>query len=242
MSGLPPGWRLRIHETLPSTSDLLLQLAVAGEPEGLAVMARQQSAGRGRDGRVWESPRGNLYLSLLLRPGGPAREAPQWALLAAVALHEVLAPLLHEPEALRLKWPNDLLLGGAKCAGVLAEASATAEGRTDWLVLGIGANLAAAPQLPDRPTAALRVSGPVEEVAGALLGAIARWRRVRLLEGFRPVRAAWMERGPALETAITVRGPSGPIHGRFVGLAEDGALLISTGGRVHAVSSGEIQG
>ncbi|MFN3612824.1 biotin--[acetyl-CoA-carboxylase] ligase, partial [Tepidimonas sp.] len=88
----PPGWRLRVHESLPSTSDLLKRLAEAGEPEGLAVLARRQTGGRGRDGRAWESPAGNLYFSLLLRPGGPARDVGKWALLAALVMAEGLVP------------------------------------------------------------------------------------------------------------------------------------------------------
>ncbi|HZF77571.1 MAG TPA: biotin--[acetyl-CoA-carboxylase] ligase [Acetobacteraceae bacterium] len=241
-AALPPGWRLRIHEALPSTSDLLVRLAAAGESEGLAVMARRQSAGRGRDGRVWESPAGNLYISVLLRPGGPAREAPQWALLAAVALAEALSGFVPDPSALRLKWPNDLLLGGAKCAGVLAEASATPEGRTEWLVLGMGANLVVAPEVPGRHTAALGIARPAEEVAAALLIALARWRRARLLEGFAPIRTAWVARGPELGDHIVIQRPAGPVAGRYAGLAEDGALLLSTGSRVHAMTTGEIQG
>jgi BirA family biotin operon repressor/biotin-[acetyl-CoA-carboxylase] ligase len=144
-----------VEEEVPSTSDLLLRLAAAGEPEGLALLARRQTAGRGRDGRGWTSPAGNLSLSLLLRPDAPARDAPHWALLAAVALAEALAPSLPNPAALRLKWPNDLLLHGAKLAGVLVESAATRDGRIEWLVVGLGANLAVAPAVPGRATACL---------------------------------------------------------------------------------------
>uniref|UniRef100_UPI001F031436 biotin--[acetyl-CoA-carboxylase] ligase n=1 Tax=Falsiroseomonas oryziterrae TaxID=2911368 RepID=UPI001F031436 len=157
--GIPPGWRLRVEPELPSTSDLLIRLAAAGEPEGLAVLARRQTAGRGQQGRSWRSPAGNLYVSVLLRPGRPAHEAPLFAILAAVALAEALEPFLPDPSALRLKWPNDLLLGGAKLAGVLCE-SAAAEGRIEWIVLGCGANLAVAPQVEGRATACLAGEGP----------------------------------------------------------------------------------
>ena len=106
------GFRLRVHESLPSTQSLVNELADRGEPAGLAVMARRQTAGRGRAGRPWQSQAGNLHLSVLLRPGGPAREIPGYALLAAVAVHE--AALRHAPtRALRLIWPNDLMEGGA---------------------------------------------------------------------------------------------------------------------------------
>ena len=232
----PPGWRLRVHESLPSTSDLLKQLAEVGEPEGLAVLARRQSGGRGRDGRAWESPLGNLYFSLLLRPGGPARDAGKWALLAALVMAEGLAPFAADPAQLRLKWPNDVLLGEAKLAGVLCESAATTDGRLAWFVMGIGANLAAPPALPDRPTAGL---GPIppEQVAASMLLALERLRQLWRREGFDAVRAAWMARGPALQAPLTLRGGR---SGHYAGLAEDGSLLLASEGRVQAVTTGEV--
>ncbi|NKC31360.1 biotin--[acetyl-CoA-carboxylase] ligase [Falsiroseomonas selenitidurans] len=232
----PPGWRLRIHESLPSTSDLLQRLAVAGEPEGLAIMARRQTGGRGRDGRAWESPAGNLYLSLLLRPGGPARESGQWALLAAVVMAEGLARFAGDPAAIRVKWPNDVLLGGAKLAGVLCEGATAADGRLDWFIMGIGANLAAPPALADRPTAGLGAVPP-EQVAVAMLEELERFRAAWRAEGFGVVRAAWMARGPAPDAPLALRGGT---SGRYAGLAEDGCLLLAREGRVLAVATGEV--
>lgn len=244
MTGALSPWRLRVHESLPSTSDLLRTLAEAGEPEGLAVLARRQTAGRGRSGRSWDSPAGNLYLSALLRPSGtPARDLPGWSLLAGVALADALAPLLPDPTRLSLRWPNDLLLDGrAKCAGVLVDAADDGAGGVAWIVVGFGANLASAPDLPDgRPTAALGVALAPEAVAARVLDSLDRWRRTRLLDGFAPVRAAWTARGPALGTTIAVRGPRGlPVAGRYDGLSEDGRLLLATGGRVQALAAGEL--
>ena len=94
---LPEGWRITLLEEVASTADVLAAHAAAGEPEGLAILARRQHAGRGRAGRQWASAEGNLYLSVLLRPGTPAREAPQWSLLAGVALAEAA----QEPHARR---------------------------------------------------------------------------------------------------------------------------------------------
>ena len=87
----PPGWRLQTHEVLASTSDFCRERAAAGEPEGFAALARRQTQGRGSRGREWESPVGNLFLSVLLRPAERARDAGQWSLLAGVALAEALA-------------------------------------------------------------------------------------------------------------------------------------------------------
>jgi BirA family biotin operon repressor/biotin-[acetyl-CoA-carboxylase] ligase len=237
----PHRFRLRVHAALPSTSDLVAQLAAAGEPEGLAVLAHRQTAGRGTQGRAWESRAGNLHLSVLLRPTGPLRDAPQWSLLAAVALSDAVSATVTDAAVVALKWPNDLLLNGAKAAGILAEASADDRGGIAWLCLGIGVNLAHAPQVEGRVTACLGDAGiapPAPEAfATSLLAALDRRRTQRLTEGFAPIRAAWLERGPALDTHLALtRG----IAGRFAGLAEDGSLLLSTGGRVHAVASGEV--
>lgn len=240
---LPPGWRLRVEESLPSTSDLLLRLAAAGEPEGLAVLARRQSAGRGRDGRAWRSPPGNLFLSLLLRPDAGAREAPLWALLGAVALAEALEPWLPDPAALRLKWPNDLLLGGAKLAGMLCESAATQDGRIEWLVIGLGANLAVAPEVPGRATACLADAGPPplpEDVAARVLHAVEAWRRRLLAGGAAGLIAAWMRRGPTAGERLTLRAGTGETSGLYRGLDRDGALLLEAEGRTRRFATGEL--
>ncbi len=238
-TALPLGWRLRIEESLPSTQDLVLRLAAAGEKEGLAILARQQTAGRGREGRGWDSRPGNLHLTVLLRPGGPARLAPQWALLAAVALAEALSAGLPDPAAIRLKWPNDLLLGDAKLAGVLCESAAGDESGIEWLVIGFGANLALAPPVEERAVACLADLAPPpapEAVAARVLRAIGRWRGA----GFDAVREAWMARGPAPGQPITLRGWQGSTQGLYAGLARDGSLLLDTGMGPRAFSTGEI--
>ncbi len=230
-------WRLQVFEALGSTQDLALRLAEAGEPEGLAIMARRQTAGRGTQGRFWEGPAGNLALSILLRPKGPARLLPQHGLLAAVALHEVAAA----HASVRLKWPNDLLLHGAKCAGILSQGHVVPDGGIGWLVQGFGVNLAHAPEVPGRATAAL---GPVapEAFAQALLASLSRWLLRARLEGFAPIRAAWMAAGPEHGAHLAIRQGAARLAGRYEGLAEDGGLLLATGGRVHALHAGEVEG
>ncbi|MBR0651896.1 biotin--[acetyl-CoA-carboxylase] ligase [Roseomonas terrae] len=240
----PAAFRLQVHEALPSTSDLVIRLAETGEPEGLAVLARQQTAGRGTQGRVWEGPSGNLHLSVLLRPTEPLRLAPQWGFVAAVALADALLPLLPDPNLLSLKWPNDLMLGGAKAAGILAETGADGAGGLGWVCIGIGVNLARAPEVPGRATASLAAMGIVppvpEEFAVSLLEAIDHRRRQRQAEGFAPIRAAWLARGPAPGAHLAIRRRGAEIAGRFAGLADDGSLLIDTGGRVQSLASGEV--
>ncbi len=236
-------WRLQVYEALGSTSDLCRTLAIAGEPGPLAILARRQTKGRGTQGREWVSPPGNLFLSVLLRSPEQARDAGQWSLLAGVALAEALRPLLPDPDALRLKWPNDLLLDGAKLAGILVESSATGDGALEWLVIGMGVNLLTAPELPDRRTAALAQVAPPpppEAMARRVLARLSHWWQARLLEGFAPVRAAWLEHAPPLGTPLTLRSGGRSVGGNFAGLGRDGSLLLATGGRVHAFAAGEL--
>jgi BirA family biotin operon repressor/biotin-[acetyl-CoA-carboxylase] ligase len=232
-----PRWRIEIAEEVPSTQTLVAARAEAGEEAGLALLARRQSAGRGREGRAWRSPEGNLHLSVLLRPAAPARALPQLALLAAVALHDAARPRA----PVRLKWPNDLMLGEAKAAGILAEAALDAAGVVRHLVLGIGANLAAAPPLPDRATAALGPEPP-EDFARRLLVSLAAWLDRHAAEGFAPVRAAWMAAGPPPGAPLALRRGDRRIEGRYQGLAEDGALRLEVGGRVLDLHAGELEG
>jgi BirA family biotin operon repressor/biotin-[acetyl-CoA-carboxylase] ligase len=236
----PGGWRLAIHDELASTQDIVLAAAQQGEPDGLAVLARRQSAARGTQGRPWTSPIGNLSLSMLLRPEGPARELPQYGLLAGVALADAAAAVLPEGADLRLKWPNDLLLGGAKCAGILSQGSIGAEGGIEWVVFGIGVNLAVAPAMPDQPTASFAATGitPPEpvEFAHRLLEALSHWRA----QGLPAVREAWMARGPALDAPMRLRQGDALRQGRFAGLDADGRLLFATRDGVAPVSAGEV--
>ena len=206
-------------------------------------MALRQTQGRGSRGRDWRSPAGNFYCSALLRPRERARDAGQWSLLAGVALADALAPLLPDPAALRLKWPNDVLLGGGKLAGILVDVAANPDGGVDWLVIGAGVNLAVAPEVPGRVVAALAdvaVPPSPEDFAGRFLAALHHWRCVRLLEGFAPVRAAWLARAPGLGSDVTLRVGEQRLGGAFAGLGDDGALLLHTGRSVRAFSTGEV--
>lgn len=238
------GFRLDVREALPSTQTLVTRLAAEGEPEGLAVLARRQTAGYGTQGRPWQDASGNLHVSVLLRPAEPLRLAPQWSLLGAVALADAIAPLLPDPALLALKWPNDLLLGGAKAAGILTESGSDGAGEIAWVVFGIGVNLADAPDVPGRHTGslvALGIAPPApEDFAATLLAAIGRRRAQRTADGFGPIREAWLAYGPAAGAPLAIRRQDAEIAGRFAGLAEDGRLLLDIGGRVEAFASGEV--
>jgi BirA family biotin operon repressor/biotin-[acetyl-CoA-carboxylase] ligase len=237
-------FRLECHEVLESTSSLVKQRAEEAAAEGLAIQALRQSAGRGRQGRGWDSPAGNLYLSVLLRPEVPLREAPQWSFVAAVALAETLTALLPEAAALKLKWPNDLLLQGAKAAGILVETGVGTNNALDWICIGMGVNIAAKPSLPDRATSCLAeyLGAPPapEALAQSLLERLAHWHGIRLQQGFAPIREAWLLHAPAMGAAISLKRDGALIEGNFAGLSSEGGLLLAKDGKVQLILAGEI--
>lgn len=235
MTGKAAFWRLEIFESVGSTSDICRERAVLGEPEGLAVRAAWQTAGRGSRGREWLSERGNLFLSVLLRPFDPAAEAGLWALLAGVAVAQALG----RPD-IALKWPNDILRNGKKLGGILIETQVGAEGRLDWLVIGIGLNLSAAPHIEGRDIEALSEIIDADLLARAVLARIAALRHLRENEGWAPIRVAWLTHALKQGRTMTLRQQDRLIEGHFVGLREDGSLLLETGGHVQAFSTGEI--
>ena len=205
-----------------STNVDMIALAATGLGEGVWLRADRQADGRGRQGRVWVSPPGNLYASTLvrIRPGDPPPAT--LALAAAVALH--IAVDVYLPGRALLKWPNDLLIDGAKLSGILLERGG------DAVVVGIGVNLAHHPTDTDRVATSLAAEGMavapedfVETLADAFARAVESWRG----EGVDAVRRSWMARAHPTGTALTVRLPGdAAIDGLFDGLDVDGALIL----------------
>ncbi|UUL84161.1 biotin--[acetyl-CoA-carboxylase] ligase [Sphingomonas qomolangmaensis] len=217
----------------------MLAAALAGALEGSWLRADRQTAGRGRQGRAWESPTGNLYASTLvrLRPTDPP--AATLSLVAGVALEEVVTSYLGADRGVALKWPNDLLIGRAKLAGILLERA------EDAVVAGIGVNLAHHPDLPERPTTSLAAQGvavaPTDFIE-TLAESFARWLRRWRGEGLAPVRDRWAARAHPVGTALRVGLPGGePVDGLFEGLTGDGALMLRLAdGRLHVMHAGDV--
>ena len=237
-------FRLECHEVLDSTSTLLKQRAEAGAAEGLAIQALRQSAGMGRQGRGWDSPAGNLYISVLLRPAVALRDTPQWSFVAAVALADTIKTLLPEVAKLTLKWPNDLLLNGAKAAGILVETGVAPSHALDWICIGMGVNIATKPSLPDRATACLAEFLPdppaPEVLAARLLQHLAHWHDLRLAQGFAPIRDAWLRHAPAMGAPVSVKRDGALMEGNFAGLSPEGGLLLAKGREVQLILAGEV--
>ncbi|MSO71697.1 MAG: biotin--[acetyl-CoA-carboxylase] ligase [Alphaproteobacteria bacterium] len=245
-AALPLAVRLIALDSVGSTNDEAKRLAVSGAAEGAVVTAREQTQGRGRRGRAWTSPPGNLYLSLLLRPDVAMARLPELGFLAAVALTDALALLVPAPGRLGHKWPNDVLLGGKKLAGILVETATGADpARAAWAVIGLGINVMHHPSDADRPATSLAAEGASIEAAALLPPLVVRllaWRERWLAEGFAPLRAAWLARAARLGETISLRGPAGAESGVFAGLDEAGALLLDGASGVKRVPVAEVIG
>lgn len=243
---LPAGYRLVAHQSLDSTNAEAARLARGGAADGTVVWAKCQTAGRGRHGRRWESPEGNLYFSLLLRPQAPPAEAAQLTFVAALALGQALDGVLPAGANLTFKWPNDVLLKGRKVAGILLESSGSRDGRLDWLVVGCGLNVQHFPQdVAGYPATSLCAAGVAEPEIGDLLAAFvdafALWRARWQGEGLGPVRDAWLSRAARIGGEVTVRLPGDELRGRFMGLDAGGALLLDLpDGSRRTVTAGDV--
>ena len=230
--------------SVPETGSTNADLAAAlrgGErvAEGEWLVADRQTAGRGRQGRDWLGGAGNFMGSTVVRLAPHDPPAPTLALLAGLALYETVSPLLADPSALSLKWPNDLLIGRAKLAGILLER----EG--DAVIVGIGVNLAAAPQVEGRETIACTALGPApdrdgfaEALAAAFDRELERWRTV----GTEPLLRRWQAAAHPLGTQLTVHEPYGTIaSGTFAGLGPDGTLQLRLeDGTVRPIHAGDV--
>jgi BirA family biotin operon repressor/biotin-[acetyl-CoA-carboxylase] ligase len=227
-------YRLIHLDQTDSTNDDAKRMAAQGAAEGTIIWADRQSAGRGRRGRRWESPAGNLYCSLVLRPDVPLARAGQVGFAAALAIAEAVEECLPSDAVVRCKWPNDVLIHGRKMAGLLLETETRADNTVDWLVLGVGINVASYPENVEFPATSLSTEGSqadVDNVLTQFCRHFYRWYESWRKDGFAPLRDAWLGRAAGLGGPITVRLDDRTIAGVFGGLDADGALLLHSGGK-----------
>ena len=208
-------------------------------PEGFWLRAEQQTGGRGRLARRWESPKGNLYCSTIvrLRPNDPP--AGTLALVAAVAVQEAVSLFLQAGQV-TIKWPNDLLINNAKLCGMLLERNG------DAIIIGVGLNIAHHPELPDRPATSMAAWGAGQMEPGYFLETLAsicaRWLDIWRVQGLAPIRAQWLKHAHPVGTALSAHLPGGNVvDGLFSGLDHDGALILRlANGDSHVIHAGDI--
>jgi BirA family transcriptional regulator, biotin operon repressor / biotin---[acetyl-CoA-carboxylase] ligase len=221
-----------------STNDEAARLARAGAKHGTVVIAERQTAGRGRDGHVWTSPPGGLYLSAVLRPSLPLVAVPPMTLAIGIGVCDAAR---QAGAAAVLKWPNDVLVGGKKLAGVLVEAQSQG-GKLDSVIVGIGINLIN--EVPEHAISLAEARGQAIDRGAfilSLLAAVERWVDRYVASGIEAIIPAWQDRmAIGLAARATIDGA--PVVGSMHGLDLDGALLVRDDtGRIHRVRSGDVE-
>lgn len=232
---------IQTFQSVSSTQDILRELAERGAAEGVCIHALEQTAGRGRHGREWVAGEGNLFLSVLLRPGCPAREIGRLSIVTGLALVETMAPLLHEPGSLKLKWPNDVFIDGKKCAGILIE-SALKGGNVDYAVVGVGVNIAAGP-LPETTfieAHGVKVMG-LEAFRDLFLQKFGHTYSEWQKGNFAEIREGWLRHAQEKGSKLLVKVGDKAEEGLFDGIDEDGnLLLLLPDGRHKVIVAGEV--
>lgn len=244
MTRWPSGYGLKEFETIDSTNEEARRLASLGEAGPLWLWAREQTAGRGRRGRAWQSPRDNLAATLLLSPGKPAGECAQLSFAAALASSDAVAAFAPGAD-IKVKWPNDVLADGRKISGILLESSSHGGADPAWLAIGIGINLRGHPpdtEFPATSLPALGVAPPdPRDALLELAASFAKWYEVWAAQGFAPIRDAWLARAAGLGTRIRARLQNGETSGVFEGIDTGGALLLrESQSGVRAIAAGEV--
>lgn len=237
---LPTGYTLHSFDTIDSTNAEALRRIADGVPDGEVIWAGQQTGGRGRRGRSWHSPRGNLYVTIVVTVPA-SRPVGQLAFVAAVGAGDAVRRLLASPELLRYKWPNDLMLDGRKLGGILIEASP--KGPSQQVAIGLGLNVASHPA--ELKAASLIEFGVETTVADALqrvCHSFDRWYRIWCGEGFSPVRECWLAASHQMGEPMDVRFPDGTeIEGAFLGIDQSGALILEQpDGKTELIATGEV--
>lgn len=243
----PDGYGRRIlNETDSTNAEAARRLSEFAGPTW--IMARRQIAARGRRGRNWVTPEGNFAATLVMRPEGAPDQVALRSFVAALALFDALIAVTGRPEVFALKWPNDVLLNGGKLAGILLESAGTG-GQAQFLIIGIGVNLLAAPESREVEARALRpvsllsetgMSVDQEAFLDQLAAAYAHWERQFATYGFAPIRQAWLDKAARLGEIVTARTGTSETTGIFQTVDESGCLVLKTRDGQQAISAADV--
>lgn len=241
-------YHLLSYDVLDSTNEEAKRLAGGGASHGAVIWAKRQTAGKGRLGREWVSPEGNLFVSVLLSPDCDLPQCSQLSFVAALAAVETIQPIIPDDGNAQCKWPNDILYEGRKLGGILLESFTTPDeqGREkQWVVVGIGINIDHFPENTLFPATCLRASG-VEIISAKIvlsrfvynfIQAYDQWAH----EGFEPIRRRWMEVAWRLGYPTDVAIGEQVVSGTFQGIDEYGRLMLQqAGNQIRTISAGEV--
>lgn len=234
------GAPVQVLDEIDSTILEARRRAERGEVAPVWLVAKRQTAGRGRRGRSWASLEGNLFATLLFNTERPPAEIALLGFATGVAIAESFDEILGGGHA-TLKWPNDVFLDGAKAAGIMLDSGG------HWVALAFGVNLAAAPEALDQPTTSLRALLPPDAAAPAPLEFLSllrpkleRWSARIVSEGFEPLRAAWLSRAHGLGQSVRVLQGGSALEGRIAGLSPRGELELETPSGRRLIAAGDV--
>lgn len=236
--------RLLEFDEIDSTNLEAKRMAEAGDFGPLWITAKRQSDGKGRRGREWVSDTGNLFCTGLFPYSGTPASAARLSFAAALAVHDTVSSFRPDGET-KIKWPNDVLLGGAKISGILLE-SGTTDGQL-WVAVGIGVNIVSAPDDTKYAATYLNADIPqerhlyVSDTKKKLFKRFEFWLEIYTRDGFEPLRVAWLERAQGMGDPVTAKLPNKTIEGIAIGMDKDGALELKTrSGETIKIHAGDV--
>ncbi len=243
---MPSAFELAAFESVDSTNDEMRRRAMDGAKANTVVCSLEQTKGRGRRGRTWVSEPGNLFCSILQRPTVPIGEAAKASFVAAIAIHDAVKEAIRGFDCdVACKWPNDVLVDGYKVSGILLESQAKGVQPTlDWLIVGIGINLAHSPADTPYPSGyinayrenAINPAKMLEILLRHFQIWFERWETL----GFPAIRDAWLERAKGLNEEIIVNLQNEQLKGTFETLDPDGSLVLRTPHGQRLISAGDV--
>jgi BirA family transcriptional regulator, biotin operon repressor / biotin---[acetyl-CoA-carboxylase] ligase len=245
MAASAGAYRIFRYAELGSTNDQARKLVTAADvPANFIVVTHNQTSGRGRAGRSWQSLPGNLFCSFALTPAVPPIRMSELSFVIAVSLQEAMASVLSEETEAKIKWPNDILINGAKISGILLEVVNDPAHRIPTVVVGVGVNVVSRPQSLDRPSTCLLdlgYRGSAESFFGLLAEMFFSYVTVWEQGGFTPIRQAWLDHAVGLGEEIVIRSGNDQQVGVFEALDETGALLLRLPeGSLRTITAGDV--
>ena len=236
--------RLLEFDEIDSTNLEARRMAENGDFGPLWITAKRQSGGKGRRGREWVSKTGNLFCTGLFPHNGTPASAAQLSFAAALAVHETVSYFRPDADT-KIKWPNDVLLGGAKISGILLESGTTND--QIWVAVGIGINIVSAPDNTEFPAICLTADTPLKQhpylpdVKKKLFERFEFWLETYNRNGFEPLRTAWLKNAQGMGGPVTARLPNETIDGTAIGMDKDGALEVKTHcGQTVKIHAGDV--
>jgi len=240
---MPDGFDHQAFLSIDSTNKEAMRRIEAGAHSGMWITSGEQTGGRGRGGREWVSSSGNLYSSLIYDCGKDLYTSAQLTFVTTLAVRETIEKFLKIND-IKCKWPNDVLVEGKKISGILLESFSVGVGKPNYIVIGIGINVAHHPELALYESTHINAHSQNTfshiEVFYILARKMAQWINIWQSDGFAVIRENWLQNSKGLGDKITVRTPESEIVGRFVDLDRDGALMLEVDNEIKLIHSGDV--